>query len=1305
MKRTVSIVSLTAIVACGAALFGMFRIPSRGAVGKSAFPVGVTHTVHFGPPLEEASDADPADQFRDWLLYAVLEESGLDSEALRKALYDVPAERAGFTLPVGAFEFGEMRSRIVGGEGTVVALVPKLAPKDGANRHDQLAQIADAALTSLGTRPRRLEVFEYTVDPAELVGTVTRLPDIAGEKLFTPEYGFTEKAISSAADLESFLSATDDVSSVEFTDGSLRVSGRNTGQKIGRMRLEDVAALWQSEKSLAADKSRIDEFNAKWRTDSYLESVAEEEYKKQLAAIPGGAGEESAPADSNPFSTSSQLGLNDLKTDEDAERLLKPRRVFPDPTDLAQKYPEGAVGSAARAALERRFKDKEYLRGLLQKRHDAEEAELKASLSSKGSEGIPQGSGFSLDPSFDYKELESVFNVVQSILPPEELENIRNHIRNRDEGPFLDALYKVQQDKSNKVGAFLAPMATELLNKAKFQHARYDGSLAGTEDGMVLFYTDLLAKLWALDYFDRAPEQQIRGFVPLLKVSISPIYQEEERQLSGTRLWFGPRDNGYSKLKNGLAFSRVATRVYAASSNTLQPGKEAQANATSSRFLGWWNDRYAQVAEFEPQYKRLNQIMKWSVILGWLPSTAGLDRMSYLADVPVKRDNWFPDWAKGNADLKFRDWTRESNCPNGRHQSVRFYDKGYLGVDTESMPILYSCDWGKNEDEHSFSGGVSLGSRAEVEARAALADTVDETARRANLEPIPALENETLAVQTTDKTTFRFAQVANGEPAEVKALAAVKLRGDEVELKGAPIKSSFRKDPSGLTVKVSAGGHPVSELVIRHRPGSADIDILELPRLQENARSIGRTIGRAAEDSESSIAAVAARPEVARAVEANGNIYVQVRDTPQTWIRYRPEGAPRMDIAADANMRMGFATGSRGNSSRWDAAFIDSNTANKEMASAGRYLVPDDSRGARPGVAFSVNGRGPPPTGHAPPAIDLGDVPPEKRDVIAAIGGGSNHGPRGPNPPNGGEGGGGGGGGGNEGGGGGGGDSFNGASFGPDEVGRKAINEPDALFAWIEGNRRAKLNAADEYIKQGKFDEAIRELDGAAAVMPNDPDILLRRAIAKAGSHSADRARAASRLNLKPSEMPDFVARLDVAAQHLSGAEADDLYALYVGTTAKSQGRQARYFYKPDNSMGVEVAIIDARKGAEASAVTGDLRYTFATVDTAPAGKIVEAIPPPSRPLRIEDDVVARLEPDRIYDQTSGHRYDRVGAEASATGRFGPPFRGGPPNSYRNLWNSFTGCDGLSEQERANRTDCRRTFVVDGGDRTLRASD
>jgi len=211
MKRVANIVSLAVILACAGTLMWLFRAPSAVA-RNSAFRVNTTRTVHFGSPPEDTPDTDVNDQFRDWLLYAVLEESGLDSEALRNALYDVPAVRAGFTLPAGAFEFGVTRFRILGSGGTIVALLPK----DGGNRKDQLAQIADAAFTNLGKPPSVVQVFEYSLDPVELTANVTRLPDISGSTLFTRDYGFTSKEINSADDLKAFLDATDDVSAVQL---------------------------------------------------------------------------------------------------------------------------------------------------------------------------------------------------------------------------------------------------------------------------------------------------------------------------------------------------------------------------------------------------------------------------------------------------------------------------------------------------------------------------------------------------------------------------------------------------------------------------------------------------------------------------------------------------------------------------------------------------------------------------------------------------------------------------------------------------------------------------------------------------------------------------------------------------------------------------------------------------------------------------------------------------------------------------------------------------------------------------------
>ena len=841
---------------------------------------------------------------------------------------------------------------------------------------------------------------------------------------------------------------------------------------------------------------------------------------------------------------------------------------------------------------------------------------------------------------------------------------------------FLDAIYKFEHDTKNSLGEVMRESIQKAISQTKFQHARYDGSLAGTEDGMVLFYTDLLAKLWALDYFDRAPESQVPGFVSLLKVSVSPIYEKEQRRVIGNQALVRPT---WKRLCKRQQLAGVfADRDPGVRSLQQHPaaGQGSRANASSSRFLGWWNDHYAQVAEYEPQYKRLNEIMKWSVILGWLQSNGGLDQMSYLGGVEVKRNNWFPDWAQHKPDLKFHDWIRENTCEGGGKQRVEFYAKGYQGVETESMPILYSCHWALGNYSHQLSGGVSLGSATEVAGKPALADTVDVAARRADLEPIEAGQNETLAFRNTDKTDFRFLETAKGEPAEVKALASGKLRGTDVEMKGTPIEASFHKSTDELTVDLSANGHPMSELVIRPRLGTTDIDVFDRPKLVESARAVGRSIGRAVGDAENPLASVGARVEVGKAVQAGDTIYVELHTTPGIWIRYAPEGDPQQNIAYGADMRMGFdgGGGGKGGSSRWNVSFLDPGEAGKELSRGGRYLVAEDSAGSRPGVAFAVMGHGPPPPPGRRVIVDFGDGPPEKRDVLASLG--ESHEGEPPHGPGSGDG-----------------------SFGPEYVSRKAAEDPNRLLLVIAEDRKASLYRADKLVEQGRFEEARQELDNMAFGMPYDPDVQRLRAIAAVGSHAPDRAAVAAALHVDAARMPDFAAQLDVAAQHVPAGQTEDLRALLVGTAARSRGEEVHYFYRPDGSLGVEVAIpnkrgsvgvevtiLDGQHSAGTAAGTADLRYTFAMQDTVPTVG-VGPIPAASKPLRIEDPVIGQLEPDRIFDPASGFRYDRASAVA--------PRSGVVPNRFQTLWNGYSSCNSLSRQERARRPDCRDTVVID----------
>ena len=81
---------------------------------------------------------------------------------------------------------------------------------------------------------------------------------------------------------------------------------------------------------------------------------------------------------------------------------------------------------------------------------------------------------------------------------------------------------------------------------------------------------------------------------------------------------------------DALLFGRNATRVYAASSNPLAPGQESEPNAASAAFLAWWDRHYEAIAAFEPEYQRLNEIMKWSLVVSWLAQRDSLDRLGFL---------------------------------------------------------------------------------------------------------------------------------------------------------------------------------------------------------------------------------------------------------------------------------------------------------------------------------------------------------------------------------------------------------------------------------------------------------------------------------------------------------------------------------------------------------------------------------------------------------------------------------------------------------------------------------------------------
>lgn len=461
---------------------------------------------------------------------------------------------------------------------------------------------------------------------------------------------------------------------------------------------------------------------------------------------------------------------------------------------------------------------------------------------------LVDGSGFSLDPAYHYSFLQEFLAQVKPILKEltvgnqpliteEDIQQAEVGLSKQDEVPYLVLVDKLSKSSDPRI-AELSAFASLAEQASQFQTARYDGDLQGTEVGMVLFYTDLLAKLWALNYVGTTPSKKISDFYPLTKIQVSSIYEEEIRALPNTRLWFGPQNKGFQASNKGssLLFSRNATRIYAASSNPLKPGVETAAAAPSDAFLGWWNDHYEEVARYEPQYERLNQIMKWSLLISWLNESEQGNRLGFLKEVSVKRDNWFPDWVKSQGDrLKFQHWER-----------VDFFERGYKGTKTEAMPILYSDDYQQFGETGYISGGVSLADKNLFKTLIPLPSKskISTLAWRSNLDYSSIISQKgKLIFNNLDETTYSLTNLnRNLSQATAKAKAGTKFRSPSAELANQAFNRRVSKTASKLEIDTSIGGAELGTFSVNKTRNGLKVGFLG--RDIDTAHSLGLRLSR-----------------------------------------------------------------------------------------------------------------------------------------------------------------------------------------------------------------------------------------------------------------------------------------------------------------------------------------------------------------------------------------------------------------------------------------------------------------------------
>lgn len=373
---------------------------------------------------------------------------------------------------------------------------------------------------------------------------------------------------------------------------------------------------------------------------------------------------------------------------------------------IQEKYAE-LLRSDARLqkALRRGAVTKSRVLALIRRRYPPQSPELQV--------------GFSLDPAFDYpalaedlrkltgqhsRALHGVDPALAAVLSSQrgKLGAVALSLeRRRDLRPLLELRRRFEGSPNQAEQRFAATLRY-LETAHAYQAARYDGRLQGTSVGMVLFYTDLLAKLWALDYQGTAPRKKIKGFRTMLEIQVPKLDWNDFARLSKTRLWFGLRDEGFDVYGDTLLFQPAITRVYAASSDPLFPGKETPPNYQSREFLGWWDRHYETVADVEPYYHKLDQIQKWGCACMILKEKKS-HLLDFLLGYPVQRDLDFASWVKTDPTLA--------------QIGIPFLDSGRFGRGTECLPLLRSRDYRLMGKDYVLSGGVSLASRKDILAK------------------------------------------------------------------------------------------------------------------------------------------------------------------------------------------------------------------------------------------------------------------------------------------------------------------------------------------------------------------------------------------------------------------------------------------------------------------------------------------------------------------------------------------------------------------------------------------------------------
>jgi hypothetical protein len=660
VRRSIFSLIAVVLVATGLAPLRGEAAPRASGVriaARSAVAVGEAFVIE--PPMasyvRELDQREQREQIRDWAVVGTLTRLGATPRQLATATYQTPPARLPYLDELYAFEYGRGRRAYLGNR------VLLFRDSDDPDPYATIGRLADRVRRENGEISGAVEV--YIVDDRREEGSIQieRDADVRRDELFSGAYGYVEGKARDPAQLAAWLAQVDDLTFAKLTGDGLVVGGRRfAGTRTANITAEDVAAIYQAHGLL--EKRRADAL----ATIKQLPRFARDQIEQYLKLADRKDAASRAKA-----AVSFDLGLRMVPRSQ-IDQVLRAVSIAADkhpspgfsldpewlPDPEAPEHPLMLARLRAFAAdpcgdLERTIEQAAVLR---QKEPDESRRSSRTLIAEDLEHHVPSNIA-SLAP--------DVCEGLKYVVSPrvEALASNLDSATPASWGSALSLYYQFLEDLKTKLADTYIDATAGLTvaglgfheEDTRVQCARYEG-VTGTRVGMTLFYTDLLAKLWeSTDFGHSAPIIAVPGFLSSPQIDLPASFHDELKRNPYTRLWFGPRANGVSRTGRGknpaFVFDHRFTRIFAAGSNAARPGVEVQPGEHSRRTLGWWDRHFDEIADYEQEYHRQNQIMKWALV-----TAALLDNPlgHALADVAVTRDLKFIDWQQSaKANLRF----------------------------------------------------------------------------------------------------------------------------------------------------------------------------------------------------------------------------------------------------------------------------------------------------------------------------------------------------------------------------------------------------------------------------------------------------------------------------------------------------------------------------------------------------------------------------------------------------------------------------------------------------------------------------